>query len=314
MKVIIVRKAPLKIQQMMRAEFPKDWQILTVPAQSLMGEIADADALIPEDTPVDVALLEQAPDLKFIQTGAGYDNVNIEECRRSGVRVANAAGINARAVAEHVLAFIFGWYKNIIRLDKTIKSGKFAEDYRGSELCGKVIGVVGLGCIGREVARLAQAIGLEVIGYHYRRTSEAADITLMELHPLLEQADIVTVHIALNEQTRYMFGRKEFESMRKNVFFINTSRGAVVDEQALIEALQTGRIGGAGLDVFETEPLPVASPLRQLDNVILTPHNAGEPDALFFHKKRFRFFALNIARAAAGQAPLNEIQPNNSED
>ncbi len=236
------------------------------------------------------------------------------ECRRRGIRVAHAAGINARAVAEHVLALIFCWYKNIIKLNATIKSGKIAVAYSGSELCGKVIGVVGLGRSGREVAEMAQAMGLKVIGYHYRQEAKADGIDRMELLPLLKRADIVTVHVALNAQTRHMIGQKEFESMRKDAFFINTSRGAVVDEQSLIEALQTGRIAGAGLDVFEIEPLPADSPLGQLNNVILTPHNAGEPDALFFHKKRFRFFADNIARVFDGQAPLNELQPNNGEE
>jgi hypothetical protein len=159
LKVFIVKKAPQKIRRMITAEFPADWKIVTVPAQSLVDEIGDADALIPEGSPVDVQLLEHANNLKIIQTGAGYDNVNIAECRRRGIRVANADGIN----------------------------------------------------------------------------------------------------------------------------------------------------------IFETEPLPVASPLGQLENVIPTPHNAGEPDALFFQKKRFRFFAGNIARVFAGEPPLNELQPINSD-
>jgi phosphoglycerate dehydrogenase-like enzyme len=314
LKVVIARKAPPEIRRMMRAEFPADWQIVTVPPPSMAEEICDADALIPEGSPVDVELLEQAHNLKIIQTGAGYDNVDIKECSRRGIRLAHAAGVNARAVAEHVLALIFCWYKNIIKLNAAMKSGKFAVDYTGSELCGKVIGVVGLGHIGREVAKIAQAMEMEVIGYHYRQAAEADGIDRMELYQLLKQADIVTVHVALNEQTRHMIGQKEFESMRKDAFFINTSRGAVVDEQALIEALQAGRIAGAGLDVFDIEPLPADSPLGQLENVILTPHNAGEPDALFFHKKRFQFFAENIARVFAGQAPLNELQPKDGEE
>jgi len=313
LKVVIARKVPDKIRRMMRAEFPAEWQIVVVPAQSLMNEIGDADAFIPEGSPVDIELLKHAKNFKIIQTGAGYDNVNIDECRRRGIRVANATGVNARAVAEHVLALLFCWYKNILKLDAALRNGKFNADYSGSELHGKVIGVVGLGRIGREVAGMAQALDLEVIGYHYDPTAEADGIGRMDLHPLLEQADIVTVHVALNEQTHHMIGHNEFKLMRKNAFFINTSRGAVVDEQALIEALQTGQIGGAGLDVFETEPLPADSPLRQLENVILTPHNAGEPDALFFHKKRFQFFAQNIARVFAGKAPLNELHSANSE-
>jgi len=313
LKVVIARNAPPQIQHMFAAEFPTDWQIVTVSPASLPAEIGDANALIPEGSPVDVELLAHAKNLKIIQTGAGYDNVNIDECRRRGIRVANATGINARAVAEHVLALIFCWYKNILKLDAALRDGKFAADYSGSELGGQVIAIVGLGRIGREVAGMAQALGLEVIGYHYDQAAEADGIDRMYLHPLLKQADIVTVHVALNEQTRHMIGQNEFELMRKNAFFINTARGAVVNEQALIKALQTGQIGGAGLDVFETEPLPADSPLRQLENVILTPHNAGEPDALFFHKKRFQFFAKNIARVFAGKAPLNELQPATSE-
>jgi phosphoglycerate dehydrogenase-like enzyme len=311
LKVVIVRKAPENTKRLIAAQFPADWHITTVPAESLIDEIGDADALIPEGTRIDVDLLEHAKNLKIIQTGAGCDNVNIAQCNRRGIKVANAAGINARAVAEHVLALILCWFKNIIKLNAAMKRGKFALDYRGSELSGKVIGVVGLGNIGREVVKMARAIDLEVIGYHYRQKAGIADIERAELHPLLKRADIVTIHVALNDRTQHMIGKREFKLMKKNAFFINTSRGTVVDTQALIEALQIGRIGGAALDVFETEPLPATSPLRKLENVILTPHTAGEPDSLFFQKKRFQFFAENIARVAAGKPPLCELQPIN---
>jgi len=115
------------------------------------------------------------------------------------------------------------------------------------------------------------------------------------------------MHVALNNQTHHLIGQKEFELMKEDVFFINTSRGGVVDEATLIEFLRKKKIGGAGLDVFETEPLPAESPLRKLDNVILSPHNAGEPDGLFFHKKRFQFFADNISRVLKGKPPRNAL-------
>jgi len=168
LKVVIVRKAPENIQQLIAGQFPADWQIVTVPAQDLLKEIGDADALIPEGARIDAGLLEHAKNLKIIQTGAGYDNIDIVECTRNGIRVANAAGVNVRAVAEHVFALIFCWYKNISKLNTAMKSGEFAVDYTGSELSGKVIGVVGLGSVGREVVRMAQALNLEVVGYHYR--------------------------------------------------------------------------------------------------------------------------------------------------
>jgi phosphoglycerate dehydrogenase-like enzyme len=312
LKVVIVREAPENIRQLMADQFPADWRIATVPAQFLIDEIGDADALIPEGTRIDGAVLEHARKLKFIQTGAGYDNVDIEECSRRGIQVANAAGINARAVAEHVLALILCWYKNIHKLNAAIKRGRFAADYTGSEICGKTIGVVGLGRIGREVAEIARANGLKAVGYHYRKVAETAGIELLDLPALLKCADIITVHVALNDCTRHMFGQAEFELMKQDAFFINTSRGAVVNEQALIAALQAGRVGGAGLDVFETEPLPVESPLCGLENVILTPHMAGEPDGLFFHRQRFQFFAENIARQAAGRPVSNLLRPNRS--
>jgi len=291
----------------MAAQFPEQWDIVTVRAEDLNREIDDADVIIPEGAVINKGLLEKAKKLKLIQTVVGYDNVDINAFTERGIFVANAAGINARAVAEHVFAFILGWYKNIITLDGALRSGKFAMDYDGAELSQKVIGIVGLGNIGEEVARLAAAFDMQVLGHHYRSTLYVSDIKLVDLHTLIKQSDIITLHVALNSQTHNLIDKKEFELMKPDAFFINTCRGAVVDEPALIEALRQSRIGGAGLDVFATEPLPAASPLRKLENVILSPHNAGEPDGLFFHKKRFQFFADNIARFLDGKPLKNAL-------
>jgi len=307
LKVVIVRDASEKAEQSITSQFPGDWHIAVIPADYLAKEIEDADAIIPEGTIIDGPLLEKAKNLRLIQTGAGYDNVTLEACAKRGIYVANAAGINARAVAEHVMAFILCWYKNIIPLNGTLKSERFSVDYQGSELSQKVIGVVGLGNIGREVARLAGAFDMKVLGFHYRQTDTGTNIEVVDLHTLLSQSDIITLHVALNSKTHHMIGKNELELMKTDTFFINTSRGAVVDEAALIEALRQNRIGGAGLDVFATEPLPIESPLRKLDNVILSPHKAGEPDGLFFHKKRFQFFAANIKRVLAGKPPQNAL-------
>ena len=307
MKVVIVRDASLKIKRLMTAQFPEKWEIVTLGTEELITAVADADVIIPEGAVIDRRLLEQAKKLMFIQTGAGYDNVDIQACTERGIYVANAAGINSRAVAEHVFAFILCRYKNIITLDGAMKSGNYNIDYDGSELSQKVIGIVGLGNIGREVARLAAAFNMEVIGYHYRPTQPEDGIKVVDLPNLLKNSDIITLHVALNRHTRHMIAKPEFMLMKPEAFFINTSRGAVVDESALIESLQQNRIGGAGLDVFESEPLPAESPLRNLDNVILSPHSAGEPDGVFFHKRRFRFFAENIRRVLDGKVPQNAL-------
>jgi len=291
----------------MAAQFPKDREIVTVSADEFENAIGDAEVIIPEGTAIDRRVLALAPGLKFIQAGAGYDNIDIDACTERGIYVANAAGVNARAVAEHVFAFILAWYKNIIALDGALKRGEFSLDYTGSELSEKVIGVVGLGNIGREVCRLAAAFHMKVFGYHHRRTETVPDTDVVEFHTLLGQSDIITMHVALNNQTHHLIGQKEFELMKEDVFFINTSRGGVVDEATLIESLRKKKIGGAGLDVFETEPLPEESPLRKLNNVILSPHNAGEPDGLFFHKKRFQFFGDNISRVLKGKPPRNAL-------
>ena len=134
LKVVIVRNAPARIKKLMAAQFPRNWEIVTVPADELENEIGDAEAIVPEGAAIDRRVLALAPRLKFIQIGAGYDNIDIDACTERGIYVANAAGVNARAVAEHVFAFILAWYKNIITLDGALKSGEFSVDYAGSEM------------------------------------------------------------------------------------------------------------------------------------------------------------------------------------
>jgi len=151
MKVVIIRNAPSRIKKLMSSQFPANWEIITVPADQLESAMGDAVAIIPEGAAIDRRVLALAPRLKFIQTGAGYDNIDIDACTENGIYVANAAGVNARAAAEHVFAFILSWHKNIIALDGALKRGEFSLDYIGSELSEKVIGVVGLGNIGRTV-------------------------------------------------------------------------------------------------------------------------------------------------------------------
>jgi D-3-phosphoglycerate dehydrogenase len=307
MKVIIFRKAPETIKQLIIGQFPRQWQVMVLGIDEMTTELTTADAIIPEGELVDVALLDRAKNLKLVQTGAGYDNVNIEECTKRKIYVANAAGVNARAVAEHVFAFILCWYKNMARLDRAMKSGNNGFEYSGGELAGKIIGIVGLGNIGKEVARLAAAFDMKVLGYHRHPIDTGLDIESTDFETLLRMSDIVSVNVRLTPQTRHLIGHRQLEIMKNDAFFVNTARGPVVDETALVEALRTGKIGGAGLDVFENEPLPKNSPLRRLNNVILTPHMASEPDALYFHAKRFKFSAENIERISRGEEPLNTL-------
>jgi phosphoglycerate dehydrogenase-like enzyme len=307
MKVVIVGKFSDRTNHFILSKFPHDWNVVIVTPEELDKEVNDAEVIIPEHRIINGPLLDRAKHLKLVQTGAGYDNVIIEECTKRGIYVANAAGINARAVAEHVFGFILCWYKNMIYLDGIMKRGHYGVAYAGSELSGKVIGLVGLGNIGREVARLANAFKMKVLGHHTRSIHTNLDIEFTDLETLLRLSDIITIHVPLNDKTRNMIGRKELKLMREDAFLINTSRGPIIDEAALIEALRSRKIGGAGLDVFETEPLPKNSPLRKLNNVILTPHTAGSPDGSKFHHKRYEFFVENIKRVFKGKVPINAL-------
>ena len=314
MNIVIVRKPNNETKSLIADQFPNDWKLVFVSSRELETVIENADVLIPENETVKLSLLDKAKSLKLIQTGAGYDNVPIEACTQKGIYVANAAGINAQAVAEHVFAFILSWYKNIVYFDSIMKGGKFRVNYVGAELSGKVVGIVGIGNIGKEIARLAGAFKMDVLGYHYHQIETSSDIELVDLQSLLKSSDVVTLHVRLTNRTRHMIGQDEFELMKKDALLINTSRGAVLDETALVEALKNKKIGGAGLDVFEEEPLPDNSPLRNLKNVILTPHTAGEPDGLYFHSKRFKFFAENIRRVSRGKTPKNVLNQLDSKD
>jgi phosphoglycerate dehydrogenase-like enzyme len=307
MKVVIVGKFSDRTNHFILSKFPRDWNVVTVTPEELDKELNDAEVIIPEHRIIDGPFLDRAKNLRLVQTGAGYDNVIIEECTKRGIYVANAAGINARAVAEHVFGFILCWYKNMIYLNGIMKRGQYGVDYAGSELSGKVIGVVGLGNIGREVAHLANAFKMKALGHHTRSVHTDLDIEFTDLETLLRLSDIITLHVSLNDKTRSMIGRKELKLMREDAFLINTSRGPIIDEAALIEALRSRKIGGAGLDVFETEPLPKNSPLRKLNNVILTPHIAGSPDGSKFHHKRYEFFVENIKRVFEGKVPINAL-------
>ncbi len=307
MRVVIIAKLSETTRQRIQGIFPEEWKISVIPQEKLNMSSIEADVIIPEHIMIDEPFLDRVKHLKLIQTGAGFDNVNIEACTERRVWVANAAGINALAVAEHVFSFILCWYKNIVHLDEMLKQGEYSVNYIGSELSGKVIGIIGLGNVGTEVARISNTFNMKVLAYDIRTMKISSHIEFVDFITLLKQSDIVTLHIRLNNQTRHMISQKELSLMKENAFFINTSRGPIVDENALIKSLQVKEIGGAGIDVFETEPLSENSPFRRLKNVILTPHTAGRPDGLKFHQKRYEFFRDNIQRITEGKAPYNAL-------
>ena len=276
MKVVIIGFFPETAKDRIRGSFPCAWDVKIVLPDEAEQELTDADVLIPEHILIDDGILQKAPKLRLVQTGAGYDNVNLRACTKHGVQVCNAAGVNANAVAEHVMALILCWYKNILKLDKFLKtdSDEGGLNYFGAELSEKTIGLVGFGHVGKKVAEYCNAFHMKVLVYSHHPTG-----------------------------TRHMINADVFSKMKSDAVLINTSRGGVVDEPQLLQALEKGLIGGACLDVFEEEPLRRDHPLRRMDNVILTPHTAGLPDGVKYHRKRYEFFVKNIERVMKNETP-----------
>lgn len=308
MNLLIIGDYPVATQARMRAAFPAEWQITIAAPDACAPYLADAEVVIPEHVLVDDAFLAQAPRLRFVQVGAGYDNVDLAACSWRGVQVCNAAGLNADAVAEHVMALLLCHYKNICPLNQFVHTGGSAPlpDYHGGELSGRTLGLVGLGHIGRAVAVRAQAFGLRVLGWSYRPI-DVPGVEFVLLSQLFAESDIVSLHVPLKANTRHLIDDAAFAQMKTGALLINTARGGLIDEAALVRALQSGTLGGACLDVFAEEPLPADSPLRQLDNAILTPHTAGYPDGPKFHAKRIAYFAANIQRWLAGDEPQGKL-------
>ncbi len=252
-----------------------------------------------------------APKLKLIQLlSAGYDRVDIEAARRASVPVCNNGGANAIAVAEHAIMLMLAVARRLMWQHTTTVSGRWRGNdiasVRLHELHGRTLGIIGLGVIGKKVARLAKAFGMDVLYYDIvRLTEDQADdlgVQFRLLNELLRSSDIITLHVSLTPTTRHLIDAPELRLMKKTAYLINTCRGPVVDERALYEALSDGLIAGAGLDVFEQEPPAANNPLFGLHNVVLTPHLAGPTWENQY--TRFRNAFDNVQRVARGQKPL----------
>ncbi|USS40129.1 D-2-hydroxyacid dehydrogenase [Thermococcus aggregans] len=249
------------------------------PDQERLKELVkDVSAIIVRSKPkVTKEIIDVAPNLKVIaRAGVGLDNIDVEYAKSKGIEIVNAPAASSRSVAELAIALMFNVARKVAFADRKMREGVWAKKQcMGFELEGKTLGVVGFGRIGYIVAKIANAIGMNVLIYDVNKNEERAKEVggkLVELDELLKNSDIVTLHVPLTKETYHMIGERELKLMKPNAILINTSRGAVVDTNALVNALQEGWIAGAGLDVFEEEPLPKDHPLTKLDNVVLTPH------------------------------------------
>lgn len=285
-KVFVTQKIPEKGLQLLKKFFqvkvyPKDQ---VIPRRVLLKEVKHCDALLCLLTEkIDQAVLGANPRLKVVSNYAvGYDNIDVKAATARGIPVTNTPGVLENAVAEHTFALMLALSKRIVEADSFTRAGKYKRWepmlLLGTELEGKTLGIVGLGRIGAGVAeRARKGMGINVLYHDIKRNKQFEkeyQAKYVSLSELLKKSDFVSLHVPLLPSTRHLIGREELKLMKKTAYLINTSRGPVIDEKALAEALQKKHIAGAGLDVYENEP-KINHLLTKLRNTVLTPHTAS---------------------------------------
>lgn len=272
----------------------------------------NADAILARTGRVTRRVIEAAPRLKIVaRHGVGYDNVDVQACTERGIVVTTTGDANSEAVSEHTMGCLLAAARQIPLANAAVKRGIWdRESVHGIELAGKTLGLVGLGRIGSRVAKHARGFDMRVIAHDPYADPEWArslDVTLVDLEPLLREADFVSLHAPLMPETRHMIGAEQFALMKPSAILVNTSRGGLIDEAALCQALADRRIAGAALDVFAQEPLPADHPFMRLDNVICTPHVGGQTDEALV---RMAVCAAEcILRVLRGERPDYVVNP-----
>jgi len=315
MNIIYVGPALPKYTDVIESLLPEGFQLQIVHHESpqLLRCMSEADFLI-TFVWITKDMIQAASKLKLIQTiTAGYDKIDVDAAARAGIPVATTTGANAVSVAEHIFAMILALSHQIVYAHNALREGTWPqlELYKGKcfELSGKTIGLIGFGHIGQAAARIARVFGMEVL--YYRRNKlpheeeSSLEVSYASLENLLRRADIVSIQVPRTPQTRGLIGPKELGLMKRSALLINTARGGIVDEEALIDCLAEERIAGAGLDVFAGEPISPENPLLHMDNVVLTPHTAGA--AWESVRRTLEVSVENILRVASGEKPHNLV-------
>ena len=254
-----------------------------IEAKTLIEDLQDCDGVIPRLAVMSDDVISQCPRLKVIaRHGAGVDTVDLESCKRHGVRVVNSVGSNTIAVSEHAIMLILACAKSLNIVQGHYRSGNYALGRKNTvavELYGKTLGLIGMGHIGSNVARMvAKGFGMRVLVYdpYLAKGRKPEYVTLVENRDqVFKESDFISIHMPVTPQTKNSIGAAEFGMMKPKAYIVNTARGTIIDEPALIDALISGKIAGAGLDVANPEPAELSNPLFTLSNVILTPHCAG---------------------------------------
>ncbi|MEE8569767.1 MAG: phosphoglycerate dehydrogenase [Candidatus Bathyarchaeia archaeon] len=277
----------------------------------VMKKIRDADVFIGYFASKKV--IDVAEKLKMIQTPAvGMDRIDIDAATERGIIVCNTTGSNAESVAELTWGLIFGIARQIPGADRLMREGKYERfaPEKHTMVWGKTLGIIGFGNIGRQVGIQGRiAFNMNLIAYDPYITPDIimnARGRPVSLETLMTESDVVSIHVPLSPATRHLIGEREIRMMKPTAFLINTSRGSLIDEAALIKCLNENVIYGAALEVFEVEPLPVDSPLRKMDNVIMTPHQGGAPESFI---RMYEATVENVTRFITGQRPMYIANP-----
>ncbi|BCV25902.1 2-hydroxyacid dehydrogenase [Gelria sp. Kuro-4] len=300
-----------ELKEIFLAVLPPGFRLVTPEEPQWEVELTATRYLTVNTAPVTAAVMDRAPRLRLIhKLGAGYDNIDVAAASRRGIIVARTPGANKVSVAELVFGLALSLYRHLPALAAETRAGEW-NMWRHRpycyELAGKRLGLVGLGDIGRAVAERALAFEMEVVYYrrHPLPPEETPGIRAVSLPELLRTSDIVSLHIPLTAETRGLIGAAELRSMKPSAILINTARGSIVDEAALLTALREGWIAGAALDVVAEPPLPATSPLLALPNFLCTPHvGAATRDA---DTRVLKTAYANIERVERGEEPLNVV-------
>lgn len=277
--------------------------------EELLKEAKDCDAIIVNKTVIDREVIENSKTLKYVGLFAtGYNNIDIEAARENGVAVCNVAGYSTNAVAQQVIAYILNHYTKIAEYDRFVKDDGWKNAkvfapliFPTDEVWGKTLGIIGYGSIGKAVEKTALALGMNVIVN--TRTVPSDNPKFVDLDTLLKESDIITIHCPLTDKTADLMNKEAFSKMRDGAYLINTSRGGVIDEEALLEALKSGKLSGAAVDVLKTEPMSENCILANAPNILITPHTAWGP--LTTRKRLVDIVVSNLENFIAGQEIVN---------
>lgn len=313
MKALLHYRASAQVQQRLRAAAPGWLEVATLDGSDPVAwarELAGTEVLLHVLEPATAALLQAAPRLRLIQkVGVGINTIDLAEARRRGIRVANMPGSNSQAVCEMALALMLAVLRRLPQFDAATRRGAGwsypldATDGVG-EIGGKTVGLVGYGAVPRRLAPVCEALGARVL-FCARSAEPDGNAERVPLAELLTRSDIVSLHVPLTEQTRHMIDAQALAAMKPGAILVNTARGALVDEAALVRSLASGHLGGAGLDVFDQEPVGAGNPLLQMPNVVVTPHLAWLTAQTL--ERSFAIAVDNCTRLREGRALRHEI-------